>query len=346
FSGPDARTLVGALLLVGSLALIWWTSRSPRRRPAAFGLLWFWIALGPTSSIFPLAEVTNDHRVFLPYIGLNFAVVWLIADWAYGSATSATSARRRNVFWTAASIVLMAHAVGTFRRNTVWRSDETLWKDVAEKSPTNGRGLMNYGIALMQRGSLVEARDLFERARQFSPYYSYLEVNLGIVSDALGDTTAAEAHFQRGIALEPETPAVHRHYAYWLLRRGRGPEGLEQLRQRVRLSAGDGDARDRLMQGYAAIGSADELSALATESARLNASDSVARAYASGNLPPALSPATDDSNGWYLLGWSFTQSERHLEAAQAYRAAIARDPRNAAAWNNLGWTLGKLGFYS
>ena len=345
FSGPDARTLAGVALLVGSLALIWWTSRAPRFRPAAFGLLWFWITLGPTSSIIPLAEVTNDHRVFLPYVGLNFAVVWLLASWATGPATTG-SRKRRIVFWSAASIVLMAHAVGTFQRNKVWRSDETLWKDVAAKSPTNGRGLMNYGIALMQRGSLVEARELFVRAQQFSPNYSYLEVNLGVVSDALGDEDAAESHFQRGIALEPATPAVHRHYAYWLLRRGRGPEALDQLRQLVRLSPGDGDARDRLMQLDAAIGSADELAVLATESARLNASDSIATAYASGNLPPALTPATDDSNGWYLLGWSLTQGERHVEAAQAYRAAVARDPRNAAAWNNLGWTLGKLGFNS
>src|SRR5256886_9086080 len=44
-------------------------ARSKRTRVIGFGLLWFLIALLPTS-LFPLAEVMNDHRTFLPYIGL------------------------------------------------------------------------------------------------------------------------------------------------------------------------------------------------------------------------------------------------------------------------------------
>jgi hypothetical protein len=42
----------------------------------AFGLAWFAIALIPTSSFFPLAEVLNEHRIFFPCTGLALAVVY------------------------------------------------------------------------------------------------------------------------------------------------------------------------------------------------------------------------------------------------------------------------------
>ena len=44
-----------------------------KTRVIGFGLLWFFIALLPTS-LLPLAEVMNDHRTFLPYSGLVIAM--------------------------------------------------------------------------------------------------------------------------------------------------------------------------------------------------------------------------------------------------------------------------------
>ncbi len=52
-----------------------------RTRLIGFGLLWFLIGLLPTS-LLPLAEVMNDHRTFLPYLGLVMALAgaasWLL----------------------------------------------------------------------------------------------------------------------------------------------------------------------------------------------------------------------------------------------------------------------------
>ena len=46
---------------------------SKKTRVIGLGLLWFVIAVLPTS-LFPLAEVMNDHRTFLPYVGLVIAM--------------------------------------------------------------------------------------------------------------------------------------------------------------------------------------------------------------------------------------------------------------------------------
>lgn len=337
FTKFDPRMLAGLALLAASLVGAWVASRSRPGRPIAFGILWFWIAIAPTSTIVVLAEVTNDHRYFIGFIGLNLAVLWALAL----VLSRSTHPLTRVVFYLAIG-VLVAHAVGTHVRNRVWRNDETLWADVAQKSPRNGRGLMNYGLALMKRGRLTEARDLFVRAQQYTPFYSYLEVNLGVVNAALGDHVAAERHYRRALSLDASVPVSHRHFARWLIDRGRGVEALPHVQALVVISPADIDAKRQLMALYAALGETEALQRIARATHAVANWDTTARAYAEGRLP--FAPASPDAKGWFDLGWSFTQQNRHLDAAQAYRAAIAADPLHADAWNNLGWTLGKLGF--
>ena len=68
--------LIGGAFIAAMLAVAWTTSRRRETRPIAFGILWFFIALLPTSSVVPLAEPMNDHRMFFPFVGLILAVVW------------------------------------------------------------------------------------------------------------------------------------------------------------------------------------------------------------------------------------------------------------------------------
>ena len=46
--------------------------RPPEWRPVSFGLAWFLLALVPTS-VYRLSELENDHRMFLPFVGLALA---------------------------------------------------------------------------------------------------------------------------------------------------------------------------------------------------------------------------------------------------------------------------------
>jgi protein O-mannosyl-transferase len=330
----DWRVLGGLAFLEISLYAAARASRSRQYRPVAFGILWFWIAIAPTSTIFPLAEVTNDHRAFLGFIGLNLAVVWFI--WSV--------ARTHRVALAATAMtVIAAHSVATWQRNKVWRTDETLWADVAAKSPQNGRGLMNYGLSQMSRGRYAAAYDLFNRAATILPNYSFLEVNLGVVTNAMQNPVEAERHFQRALALEEKQPVAHRLYAVFLLDRFRGPEAVEHLKRALALSPGEIESRHMLMAIYAGRGAMAELRALVDETLQLTSTDPDARAYAQGLAPNT--PVRDDYSGWFNLGFAFTRSNRHLDAAPMYRVALARDSTKEEAWNNLGWTLGRLGFF-
>ena len=338
----DPRFVAGVLLLAVSLLAIWRTSRTRELRPVAFGIAWFWIALIPSSSIFPLAETTNDHRVFFPFMGLTAAVVWWV--WIEVARRLSPSGRRRSTELVTATVlvVLGAHALATHRRNRVWLNEETLWADVVSKSPNNGRGLMNYGLTQMRQGRFTEARDLFMRAYELAPNYAVLHVNIAIVTNAMGDTAKAEEWFKRALSTNPTYAAAHMFYGNWLTQHGRAGEAVVEMERALELSTADLGVRHTLIQLYAAAGDTAKLRSLVRQTLELDRSDQAALDYSDGIS--TLQSGT--SREWFQRGLNHARSGLYLLAAASYRIAAAKDSTNADVWNNLGWTLGKLGFFS
>lgn len=312
----DTRAVAGYAFLA---LLVFWYRRASA--PVKFGIIWFAIALIPTS-LFPLAEVANEHRIFFAYIGLVVAAV--IALWERAGAIP------QHVVTTAAVFVLLAHAIGTHERNETWKTKESLWADVVAKSPGNGRAWMNYGLTQMARGDYLAAKASFDRAATLNPNYSVLEINQGIVEGQLGHQDIAERHFRRALELNPDGNSNF-FYARWLVQRGRGPEALPLLRRALEISSGFADARALLLRLYFAI-DAPQLGALVEETRRIDpANTTLARGWTT-------------SDAAFRAGLPLIRREDWLGAAEATRHAVQLDPNNADAWNNLGWSLAKLGF--
>lgn len=232
------RFLIGAVFVAAALALAWRASRQRETRPIAFGILWFFIALLPTSGLVPLSEPMNDHRMYFPLVGLILAVVW-----AAGLAVRRGAELARAPAATVAVVVLVAMACGTWQRNRVWRTEESLWLDATIKSPDNGRGLMNYGVIQMGKGRLAVADDYFARALQYTPDYSYLHVNIGVLKGRLGQRAEAERHFRKALQDDSGNPISYTHYARWLASIGRTEEARLYADTAVQLSPADADAR-------------------------------------------------------------------------------------------------------
>ena len=258
----DDRVLVGVAVLAAALWMAVRASRRRETRPIAYGLLWFFISLIPTSSVVPLAEVMNDHRMYFPFVGLTLAVSWAIAlavaarppsldarrwPWgAWGPWEPWEPWERYLVLTGAALILLSAHAYGTRQRNKIWHTGESLWLDVIQKSPENGRGLMNYGIVQMGKGQFAVAEDYFTRALQRSPRYAYLHVNMGVLKSAQGQPAEAERHFVEAQQDAPGNPVSYLYYARWLHSVGRTAEAEVNARHAAELSPGDVEAQQLL----------------------------------------------------------------------------------------------------
>ena len=238
---------------------------------------------------------------------------------------------------------MAGYAAGSHVRNRTWLTGETLWADVTAKSPGNGRAWMNYGTALMARGAYAEARQCYERAAPLTPNYWALETNRAIVEDALGSPAVAETHFRRAIELGPMQPDTHFFFARWLARAGRGPEAVQHLESALRLSPGAAAPRGLLMDLLAAVGDSRGAALLARETLEAEPTNVRARAYLEGGFPAEFG---SDAAARRRSGISLGQQGDYVASALAYRAALHLEPRDADSLNNMGWTMGKLGFFS
>lgn len=153
----------------------------------------------------------------------------------------------RTAIVAAAVAVLLAHAYGTWRRNIVWRTEESLWLDVTTKSPENGRGLMNYGLVQMEKGRFDVAEQYFNRALLYTPQYAYLHVNLGVLKGARGNAAEAERHFRDAQRYDPGNPVSYYYYARWLDSIGRTEEAIALARRALDLSPGHVNAQQQLL---------------------------------------------------------------------------------------------------
>jgi protein O-mannosyl-transferase len=339
----STEATTGYVFLLGLLCVAVWAARKRETRPIAFGTIWFLLALLPTSWM-PLAEVTNDHRMFFPFVGLALAVVWSLRLLLFRMTARLTV----NVLWARAAAVgmvavLAAFAVGTRERNRVWRTEESLWQDVSVKSPRNGRGLMNYGLIFMSRADYATALAYFERALAFTPNYWALEVNLGVANGGLQRNAEAERHFLRGVALSAGLADPYFYYARWLSAAGRSREALGYLETAVRMNPLAFDSRHLLMQIYAQQGDQPALNQAVQDTLRIAPDDAVARQYratAANRQPaavPALQPTGNGPTAEILLDLSLHQYQagRYDDCIASAKKALQIRPDYAEAYNNI-----------
>jgi Flp pilus assembly protein TadD len=296
-----------------------------RTRLIGFGLLWFLIALLPTS-LFPLAEVMNDHRAFLPYIGLVIAIgsaaaqlfAWLdrLESWKKTAAACA------------AVMFLCANGYATVQRNKVWKNEQTLWRDVVLESPRNPRGLMNYGNTLMAKGDFTEALDYFRRAQSIAPRYPVLFINLAIAEGAMKQDAVAEQHFKEALRLAPSSPDSYTYYARFLIDRSRADEARTELERAMELSPTDLFAHDL----FTRIDSQTPESLLALSLQRYREgryAESIAACRRALELRPNYAEA------WNNIGAANNKLGRYEEAAGACEQALRYKPDFELARNNL-----------
>ena len=315
------QAIAGFAFVALLLVLIRYLADREEMRPVAFGLSWYAIALLPTSSIYALAEVVNEHRVFLPYMGLSLAVVYWL---------DIVLEHHRAAFAAITIGAIIAFSAGTMVRNTVWATEETLWKDTAGKSPNNCRAQMNYGLTQMAKGNYGVAKSYYQRAETSCPAYPVLEINLGIVEGALGNNAVAESHFKRAMSLHDDA-GVHYYYARWLVHAGRATQAIPQLVAALKMDSAHTESRSLLMKLYVLTGSTAELMRLGVE----------ARTYDPRDAPVKIPCRT--ARECFDKGAAAIEEQQYLDAALANREAVRYDPDAADAWTNLGWSLAQIG---
>ncbi|MBP7497336.1 MAG: tetratricopeptide repeat protein, partial [Bacteroidales bacterium] len=346
------------------------SSRSKEGRPVAFGISWFLLALLPTSLI-PLAEVLNDHRMFFPFVGLTLAFVGSLQKIPVlqsfkeqgetknkinsKSSLNETKSKRQFVKQTViislAVLILLVFSYSTYQRNKVWQDEETLWYDVTVKSPKNGRGLMNYGLTQMSKGDYENALKYFEQALVYTPYYSILHINLGICKGALGKLQDAENHFKKAIELNPNYDNVYYYYGRFLSEHHRRGDAMEMLIKSVNLNPASLDARYLLMDIYNDFEMWEQLKEQANQTLSLLPGDERSLKYldAANNRKGKLTIAEEEAKqkatpeNYLNLSLIYYQAGLYDKCIAACYEALKLKADYAEAYNNICSAYNALG---
>ena len=347
----NAYSLLGYTFIGFLFYLLFVTSEYKITRPIAFGIAWFLLANAPTSLI-PFSEITNDHRMFFPFVGLSLAIVWtfyLLGIVIIKQVALPPSARW--AFYALLIVLLTGYAYGTHERNKVWKTDESLWKDCAEKSPTNGRGLMNYGLALMARADYVGAEKYFSDGLMHWSRYSYLHVNMAILKDALGKKEEAEKYFKSGIEFGGNYPNSYYFYARFLNKNDRKDEAVSLLKKALEMAPAHLDCRYMLMDILYEQKRLEELREIANSTIQIAPNNPKAAEYitlaTSGKSRTEVAKENAKTPEDYLnVSLMMYNAADYQGCVDAARKALELRPNFAPAYNNIGSACNMLKKYA
>ncbi len=93
---------------------------------------------------------------------------------------------------------------------------------------------LEIGIDHLRKGNLAAAKDKIDRSLEQNPRDSKAQIAAGMLYDRLGETSKAEGHYARGLALDPKNPDVQNNYSAFLCQKGKFERG-----EKLALEAGD-----------------------------------------------------------------------------------------------------------
>lgn len=337
----DERIIIGIVFIIFLCIAIFKTSAKKETRPIAFGLLWFAIALLPTSLV-PLAEVTNDHRMLFAFVGLTLA----FGATVYHFLIKGKKNNRITLVISFVLVMLLVNSYEIFQRNKVWHTEEDLWLDVTQKSPGNGRGLMNYGLSLMRKGNYAEADTYFEKALVYNPYYDALYINIGILKGAIGLHEEADQNFKKAILYNKNlTDQPYYFYAKYLLSVNKTVEAEDAIQKAININPNNLESLYILCNLQNNAQKWDELNATCQKILSIQPNNTEAQKYLHAIQSKTVVSNTVKSNtlaDYINTSLQYYNQKEFQKCINTCLAALKIDSTSAAAYNNLGAAYNSL----
>jgi len=329
FGWPVANTagriVPGAVVIGGLLAATLWALV---RRPA-WGFLgaWFFMLLGPTSSVLPLADVAFEHRMYLSLAAVAAAVVvgaWMLwRRWA-GQGHRRAAWRVVPVLLVAVVVALMARTV---LRNRDYRSERMIWQAAVNCVPWNPRAHINLGDVFKDAGRLDVAIECYRRASRLAPKRERALDHLGCALVEKGQVEEGIDCFREALRVNPTDWVAHNNLGSMMLSQNKLEEAVYHYTEAIRLKGGLAETHHRLGLAYSGLGKLDE---------------------AAKQYREALGLKDDEAKTHNNLADILLQQGKLDEAIDHYRRVLAIEPNGPEghlAHYKLGLALAKRGDY-
>ncbi len=223
----------------------------------SFGIIWYFIAILPRSSIIPSTELVADYKTYLASFGLFFL-------WAYAVAYCIDRIEKhfhRNYWvthWALLTIFLIPFAYALYERNKVWRTAEEFWLNILQNAPGKARAYNNYGVSLCAKQKNEEAIPYFKKAMEMDKVYSDPHNNIAVAYGCLGEFDQAIKALENSIKICPVQPEAYNNMASFYLQKNELSKSEELLKIALRLRPHYGKAHFNLGRTYLLMGKKEQ----------------------------------------------------------------------------------------
>jgi len=244
------RLLFAAIILTAVTTIVF-----IRRRKNPYLIVgWFWylIMLIPVIGFVQVGlQGHADRYTYLPQIGLDIALVWLIWDLTKSCLprrrTSARAGRLQTIILSAAAaIVLITLSSLSWKQATHWRDTEALWRHTLAVTPDSDVAHAGLGGILFVRGQIDESIDHYERALRLRDGNVAAHFGLGRALAAKQKTDAAIFHFQKALSIQPDNIGASNDLGVMFASKGEIREAISAWQQSLSFDPDNADAANNI----------------------------------------------------------------------------------------------------
>lgn len=269
-------TLLSILFILG---ILFTAVRLSRKYPfVSFSLIFFFLNHLIESSFLPL-ELVFEHRNYIPSMLLFVPVAMLL--WR-GINSQGLKRWIRALIFLFVVCLMVAFGHGTFVRNAIWKTQETLWLNATEKAPHLWRPWHNLGRTYADNHAHDKALSLFfqalskrqsvNKADKKLTYY-----NMGHEYQVLGQKEKAMSYYLEAERIDPTFAPTHINKAALLAERGEIQEAIHENKASIRYKENLPEPYINLGYLYLRTGQIDEAIRFFEKSLELDSSSAFAR---------------------------------------------------------------------
>ena len=244
------RLLIAAISLIALTAIV--ILRRKQNPYLLVGWLWYLVMLIPVIGIVQVGlQGHADRYTYLPQIGLDIALVWLIWDLTKSClprrSASAKAGRAQKIgLSAAAAIVLITLSSLSWKQTTHWRDTEALWRHTLAVTPDSDVAHAGLGGILFVRGQIDESIDHYERALRLRDGNVAAHFGLGRALAAKQKTDPAIFHFQKALSIQPDNIGASNDLGVMFASKGEIREAISAWQQSLSFDPDNADAANNI----------------------------------------------------------------------------------------------------
>lgn len=296
FSFMDLRAMAGLLILFSGL--IYAIRRRNNNRIAFFSIFLFFIAILPSSNLYPLNAYMAEHWLYLPSVGM-----FLILGHGMNLMYRKDTFRIYTIILMAA--LLLFYSYLTIKQNGYWRDPISFYERTLRYAPNSPRIHYNIAKIYSEIGKTEKAMMSYKQAIKIYPDYEIAYSGLGVLYKDLGRYEDAIASFKKGIEINPDDAGMYNNLGNMYSIINDNEKAITAFKKAIEINPNYAEAYNNLGITYSDLGRYEEAINLYKKAIAINPNN--AKAY--NNL----------GNAYYKLG-------KLEEVKKAWEKVLTLDP--------------------